>query len=204
MQPVFDGIIELTDGVCEKYLNDEYAELAREITAVLSRKRPSPLLRGDRNIWACGIVYALGYVNFLFDSSQEPYLSAEQLCDVFGVNKRTGYNKSRVVRDTLKMSQFDPRWCLPSLMDENPLVWMIEVDGIAVDVRWVPREIQEIAYRKGLIPYIPEKKEKEIPVRPGKSTASDDDEQDGLPDNKKKERQHKEKPEDPSQLSLDF
>ncbi len=149
-------------------------------------------------------MYALGYVNFLFDNSQEPYLSAEQLCDVFGVNKRTGYNKSRVVRDTLKMSQFDPRWCLPSLMDENPLVWMIEVDGIAVDARWVPREIQEIAYRKGLIPYIPEKKEKEAPVRLEKNTASDDEEHDELPDNRKKERQHKEKPEDPSQLSLDF
>jgi hypothetical protein len=92
---------------------------------------------------------------------QEPYLSAEQLCDVFGVNKSAGYNKSRVVRDMLKMRQFDPSWCLPSLMDENPLVWMIEVNGIVVDARWVPREIQEIAYRKGLIPYIPEKKEKE-------------------------------------------
>ena len=204
MQPVFDSIVELTDGVCERNLNDEYAELAREITAVLSRKRPSPLLRGDTNVWACGIVYALGYVNFLFDNSQEPYLSAEQICGVFGVKKSTGYNKSRVIRDTLKMRQFDPRWCLPSLMDENPLVWMIEVDGIVVDVRWVPREIQEIAYRKGLIPYIPEKKEKETPVRLEKSTASDDDEQDGLLDIKKKEQQHKEKPEDPSQLSLDL
>ena len=204
MQPVFDSIVELTNGVCERHLNDEYAELAREITAVLSRKRPSPLLRGDTNVWACGIVYALGYVNFLFDNSQEPYLSAEQLCDVFGVKKSTGYNKSRVIRDTLKMRQFDPGWCLPSLMDENPLVWMIEVDGIAVDVRWVPREIQEIAYRKGLIPYIPEKKEKEVPVRPGKSTASDNNEQEELPDNRKKERKDKEKPEDPSQLSLDF
>ncbi len=149
-------------------------------------------------------MYALGYVNFLFDNSQEPYLSAEQLCDVFGVKKSTGYNKSRVIRDTLKMRQFDPRWCLPSLMDENPLVWMIEVDGIAVDVRWVPREIQEIAYRKGLIPYIPEKKEKEVPVRLGKSTASDNNEQEELPDNRKKERKDKEKPEDPSQFSLDF
>ena len=93
-------------------MDDEYAEVAREVTAVLSRKRPYPLLRGDLKVWACGIIYTLGYVNFLFDSSQEPYLSAEQLCNVFGVKKSTGYNKSRVVRDTLEMRQFDPRWCL--------------------------------------------------------------------------------------------
>ena len=204
MQPVFDSIVELTDGVCKRHLNEEYAELAREITAVLSRKRPSPLLRGDTNVWACGIIYALGYVNFLFDNSREPYLSAEELCDVFGVKKSTGYNKSRVVRDALKMRQFDPRWCLPSLMDENPLVWMIEVDGIVMDARWIPREIQEIAYRKGLIPYIPEKKEKKTPGWPGKGATTEDDEKEELLENRNKERQHKEKPEDPSQLSLEI
>ena len=204
MQPVFDSIAELTDGVCEKHLNDEYAELARKVIAFLSRKRPSPLLRGGANTWACGILYALGFVNFLFDKSQEPYLSAEQLCDVFGVKKSTGYNKSRVVRDTLKMRQFDPRWCLPSLMDENPLVWMIEVDGRVMDARWIPREIQEIAYRKGLIPYIPEKKKKKTLGWPGKGATTEDDEKEKLLENRNKERKHKEKPEDPSQLSLEI
>ena len=43
------------------------------------------------------------------------------------------------------MIQFDPRWCLPSMVEKNPLMWMIEVDGIVVDARWVSREIQEIA-----------------------------------------------------------
>ena len=69
MQPVFDSIVQLSDEICRRHPNDEYAELAREITAALSRKRPSPLVRGDANVWACGIVHALGYVNFLFDSS---------------------------------------------------------------------------------------------------------------------------------------
>ena len=96
------------------------------------------------------------------------------------MKKSTGYNKSRVVRDTLKVRQFDPRWCAPSLMDRNPLVWMIEVDGIAVNARWLPREIQEIAYRMGLIPYIPEKTERKASVGLWKYIASDDDELDGL------------------------
>jgi hypothetical protein len=40
-------------------------------------------------------------------------------------------------------------------MDDNPLVWMLEVNGLMVDVRHAPREVQEIAFNKGLIPYIP-------------------------------------------------
>ena len=34
-----------------------------------------------------------------------------------------------------RVYQFDPRWCLPSLMDENPYVWLIDVDGIPADAR---------------------------------------------------------------------
>ena len=32
---------------------------------------------------------------------------------------------------------------------------MVSVNGLIVDVRRMPRAIQEEAYRKGLIPYIP-------------------------------------------------
>jgi len=32
---------------------------------------------------------------------------------------------------------------------------MIEVNGFMVDIRDAPREVQEIAFNKGFIPYIP-------------------------------------------------
>jgi hypothetical protein len=40
-------------------------------------------------------------------------------------------------------------------VDQNPLVWMAEVNGLLVDIRAMPREVQVIAYEKGLMPYIP-------------------------------------------------
>ena len=46
----------------------------------------------------------------------------------------------------------------PQQMGDNPLVWMIMVDGFVVDVRRMSRAVQEIAYEKGLIPYIPGEK----------------------------------------------
>ena len=155
MQPVFDAIVALADPFCKERLNEEYAQLARRATAALCRKRPSPLSRGRINAWACGIVYALGFVNFLYDRSQEPYMSASDLCEGFGVSKSTGAAKSRVVRDVLNMVQMDPNWCLPSMIDDNPLAWMISINGFIVDARQMSREVQEAAYRKGLIPYVP-------------------------------------------------
>ena len=40
-------------------------------------------------------------------------------------------------------------------MDDNPLVWMLEVNGFVMDIRTAPREAQVAAYENGLIPYIP-------------------------------------------------
>jgi len=109
--------------------------------------------------WACAIVYALGFVNFLFDKSQEPYMSASDLCAAFGISASTGSARSRVVRDALGMIQMDANWVLPSKLEDSPLAWMIMVNGLIVDVRGMPREIQEIAYQRGMIPYIPADKE---------------------------------------------
>jgi len=60
MRDKYDAITEITGEVCDEHLNDEYADLARELTAVLSRKRPSPLDQGQTASWAAGVLYALG------------------------------------------------------------------------------------------------------------------------------------------------
>ena len=72
MQARFDEITHLTDAFSQEYLNDEYAQLCRELTATLCRKRPSPLVRGKADTWACGIIHALGMVNFLFIHRRHP------------------------------------------------------------------------------------------------------------------------------------
>jgi len=155
MQPIFLAIASLSDAVCNKYLNSEYATLSRRLAATLSRKRPSPLTNGKPDIWACAIVYALGSVNFLFDKSQSPHLRSDELCDAFGVSQSSGANKEKLIRDMLRMYQLDPNWILPSRVAKNPRIWILQVNGYLVDIRQMPREMQEIAYKKGLIPYIP-------------------------------------------------
>jgi hypothetical protein len=159
VKPAYLAIIEVTDAVCEEHLSADYAALSRKLAAKLARKRPSPIVRGKPEIWACGIVYALGTVNFLFDKSQSPHMRADELCAAFGVSQSSGSNKAKLIRDLFDMYQMDPNWCLPSLVDQNPLIWMLEVNGLIVDVRHTPREVQEIAFEKGFIPYIPADRE---------------------------------------------
>lgn len=155
MKSTYATIVALIDPFCQQYLTSEYATLCHELAAALSRKRPSPLSRGKPEIWACAIIYALGQVNFLFDKSQTPHMRPDELCAAFGVSQSSAASKAKVIRDLFGMGPFEPRWCLPSLLDENPMVWMLEVNGLIVDVRAMPRAVQEMAYQQGLIPYIP-------------------------------------------------
>src|SRR5258705_11409292 len=114
MQAVYETIAALTDKVCHEHLNEEYAQLSRQMAAALSRKRPSPLVSGKPESWACGIVYALAQANFLFDRSQTPYVSAQELAALFGVSQQTAGNKAKQIRDLLKINRLDWTWMLPS------------------------------------------------------------------------------------------
>lgn len=156
VQQHYSALIALSDAYCSERLNDECAALCRKAAAALARKRPSPLVGGKLNTWACAIVYAVCQVNFLFDKSENPHTTADELSYAFDIARSTAGNKAKEVRDLLKMRQMDHKWMLPSKIAGNPLVWNIMVDGWIVDVRDRPREIQEEAFRKGYIPYIPD------------------------------------------------
>jgi Domain of unknown function (DUF6398) len=155
LRPVVDEIVGITDLVCLAVLDEEYADLARRAVAKLARKRPSPLLRGRRAGWAAGVVYALGQANFLFDPAIGPTATADQLSEAFGVAKTTMGSKAKQVRDLLRISPFSPEFERDEVAAWNPLRWIIEVDGLAVDVRHVPLDIQVAAFERGFIPYVP-------------------------------------------------
>lgn len=83
-------------------------------------------------------------------------MRADDLAAAFGLSKSTVGNKAKQIKDLLQIGVFDPDWTLPSKIEQNPLAWMITVNGLIVDARHAPRALQEEAYRKGLIPYLPD------------------------------------------------
>ena len=166
LQPVFDEITAITSRFCGDHLDEEYAQLSVKLTARLARKRPSPLRRGDRRIWAAGIVYAIGRVNFLADPAQRPHLRTDKLADLLGVKQATMANKGRLIMDTLGIGLLDPEYSRSDMLDQNPMVWMIQVDGLIVDARWLPEALQVEAWRRGLIPYVPAHTAPDDPTEP--------------------------------------
>ena len=159
------AIIKATDTFCDELLNEEYAVLCRKMVKKLSRKRPLPFLRGRPKTWICGIVRTIGTINFLQDSSFEPFMKSSDIDKVFGVSSSTGQKRSKQIRDLLKIRELDPEWTLPSLLDQNPMVWMLEVNGFMMDARIAPLEIQQAAFEQGLIPYIPTDSESSKPSK---------------------------------------
>jgi Domain of unknown function (DUF6398) len=151
---VLQKVENLTDRAAA-HLDEEYARLGRRLAAKLARKRPPPLLRGDRRIWAAGVVYALGRVNFLSDASTRPHLQTDQLAELFGIKQQTMANKGRLIMDTLRISVLDPEWTRRDMIEANPRVWFIQVDGFVVDARMLPEERQVVAWQRGLVPYVP-------------------------------------------------
>lgn len=110
-------IVAHTDRVALEALDADYARIAREIVARLSRKRPSPLARGRREIWAAGVLHAAGTVSGLAQRASEPYLTADGLAAATGVAKGTIAGKSARVREELDLRAGDAAVTHPSFND---------------------------------------------------------------------------------------
>ena len=94
----------------------------------------------------------LGQLNFLSDKATKPYMTMAEVCAGFWVGQNTASAKARVITHALHTNRMDPTWILGNIVDRNPLVWVAEVNGLLVDLRDMPREVQEIALSKGMIP----------------------------------------------------
>jgi len=161
-EEAFIAVVELTDAFCEQYLDEDYRQLCEEM-AVVIYVRELPSQRDKLAGWASGIVHAVGWVNFLHDPNRSPHMTSAQLAEGFGISKGTMMTKSRIIRDKLDITTLDPDWCTPAMLADNPLVWMFDVGGFIIDIRDTPRQVQEDAYREGLIPFIPADKQEPEP-----------------------------------------
>jgi hypothetical protein len=63
----------------------------------------------------------VGSVNFLFDRTQRPHLTGDQLSELTGVPKSTVANKAKVIRDVLRIGPLHPEFCRRELVESSPL-----------------------------------------------------------------------------------
>lgn len=140
-------ILTLIKNFCLEKLNEEYYTLSEQLVQKLGRKRNVPFMTGQVEIWAAAVIHAIGTVNFLFDKSNEPYASVDDINDFFGTKKSTTGNKSKIIRDLLKMRVFDNEFSLQSLKDSNPFNQMVMINGLMMPISVLPEDLQQLVHQ---------------------------------------------------------
>ena len=151
----FAGIAERIDACCSEHLDDEYRKLCLDIFEQLAAMDSSPLASGKAEGWACGIVYAVGSHNFLWDKNHEPYMSTDDLCAFFGISKSTAQTRAAMVRDICGLDTFSLGSFREEFIQKMPLVWIRDIEGLLLDVRELPEFYQDELYKGGEIPLPP-------------------------------------------------
>ncbi|MCD6152419.1 MAG: hypothetical protein J7J07_00705, partial [Syntrophobacterales bacterium] len=75
-----------------------------------------------KEIWAASIIYVIARLNFLFDSENELFLSADTICDFFGVKKSTIGSKATQIEKACNLGLGAEGFCSPEISDALTLV----------------------------------------------------------------------------------
>lgn len=89
-------ITEPIESFCKRYLNAELTACSLRLCEKLSRSRTLDISRGKKEIWAASIMYVIARINFLFDTMNPLFLTADIICDFFNTKKSTISNKATV------------------------------------------------------------------------------------------------------------
>ena len=144
-----EELIRITGEFCDDLLDDEYKQLAEKLIQKMSRKRQVPFLSGKIELWAAGILYALGQINFLFVKRSEPHIQAGYLCQVFGLSMGSVSTKARRIREMFRMDHWNSeflserakrRSMLPHIAELVRLLHLANVKGQEKESREEPQE----------------------------------------------------------------
>ena len=113
----------LTDRFCAAHLDNEYRDLCRGM-AVAASQAGVPLTRGKAAGWAAGIVYAVGWVNFVDDPGRRHHMKADDMAKQIGVSPATLLHRARVIMEALALHRMAPRWCTQQMAERNLLAWL--------------------------------------------------------------------------------
>jgi hypothetical protein len=111
-------LLDLTGAFCDTHLNADYKRLCKKIIDRMARKRPPPILRGRPEIWAAGILHALGTTNFLFDRSFKPYVSAPDIAAFFHVAPGSASQKASTIREMFDMSYLNTEFMTKQMQEK--------------------------------------------------------------------------------------
>jgi len=129
-------IKELIVSFCVEHLNEELQSYALKLCDMLNRKRKISITSGKKEIWAASIIYVIARLNFLFDSENELFLSADTICDFFGTKKSTVGSKATQIEKACNLGIGAEGFCSPEISDAMTLVEL--PNGLVVPKSMLP------------------------------------------------------------------
>ncbi len=138
-----EEILELIAPFCVQKLSDEYFVLAGKLLKMLAEIEPSPFEKGQPQIWAAGIIQALGSINWMFDRDNPHYTPAKEINAFFGTKSSTVSQKASLIKDLLDLDRGDPDLSTQHTRANDPFANIVMMDGLFVSMDMLPQHLQE-------------------------------------------------------------
>ena len=116
-QARIDEVNELLEAFSKEYLTDELTSYVYALWGKLARKRSYNITGGKKEVWAAAVVWVIGWLNFLYDSKQDCYLSKDTISEYFGIKKATVSAKALEIRKTCKIHVGHEGLCSEDISD---------------------------------------------------------------------------------------
>jgi len=115
-------VASLLEEFCAANLSDEVVVFVQELWKRLGRKRTNNITGGKPEIWASAVVYVIARLNFLFDKTNEEYISPDVICEFFGTKKRTVAARASEIQKRCRINIGEPGLCRRSISDMLTIV----------------------------------------------------------------------------------
>ena len=122
----YADIAALVASFCENHLDEEYTKLCLQALQKLARKRSSPIAKGNNNMWAAGTVYAIAQNCYLVGKTTSRLIerpkyriTSEIVANAFGVSVGGMSEKSKTIREELKIAKDKEEWMSPELRNSD-------------------------------------------------------------------------------------
>ena len=148
MAEKFAAITRATDAFSPQRLNEEYRKVIHRLLAPLAKKLPSSLVRGKENVCAAAALHAVGRSIVWMRLSQHPTAGPKPSTNSSGPAKAPGRTSPRRFAIFSRWDPWRQTWTLPSRLADNPLVWMIQVNGLIIDISGMPIELSRRPLRQ--------------------------------------------------------
>ncbi len=138
-----EQILKMIEDFCAQKLNEEYLGLADRVIKELAQIEPVPFMRGKPEIWAAGVIHALGSVNWMFDRSNKCHTPAADINAFFGTNGSTTSQKATLIKDMLDMHHGDREFSTQDSIDNDPFAQFVMLDNMIVPMSMLSEELQQ-------------------------------------------------------------